>query len=47
MTLIYKPTGQEVKVKRVRQSGKVELENGVVISSVELELNYKTKKIRL
>lgn len=41
MVLIYKPTGQEFKVKRVRQNGKVELENGVVIPSVELELNYK------
>jgi hypothetical protein len=43
MMLIYKPTGQEFKVKRVRQNGKVELENGVVIPLGELELNYKLK----
>ena len=43
MMLVYKPTGQEFKVKRVRQNGKVELENGVVIPLGELELNYKLK----
>ena len=43
MTLIYKPTGEEFKVKRVRQSGKVELENGAVVPSGELELNYRIK----
>lgn len=41
--LIYKPTGQEVKVKRVRQNGKVELVNGVVIPLEELKLNYELK----
>jgi hypothetical protein len=42
-TLFYKPTNKEVKVKRVRQNGKVELTNGVVIPSIELELNYEFK----
>jgi hypothetical protein len=44
MTLIYKPTNEEAKAKRVRKSGKVELENGVVIPLGELELNWKIKK---
>lgn len=44
MTLIYKPTNEEVKVKRVRKSGKVELENGVVVPLGELKLNWKIKK---
>jgi len=34
MTLIYKPTNEEAKAKRVRKSGKVG----------ELELNWKIKK---
>ena len=42
-TLVYKPTNKEVEVKRVRQNGKVELTNGVVIPKVELELNYEFK----
>jgi hypothetical protein len=41
--LVYKPTNKEVEVKRVRQNGKVELTNGVVIPSIELELNYEFK----
>ncbi len=44
MTLIYKPTNEEAKAKRVRKSGKVELENGIVIPLGELELNWKIKK---
>ena len=42
-TLVYKPTNEEVEVKRVRQNGKVELTNGAVIPSIELELNYEFK----
>jgi hypothetical protein len=42
-TLVYKPTNKKVIVKRVRQNGKIELTNGVVIPSVELELNYEFK----
>jgi hypothetical protein len=44
MTLLYKPTKQEFKVKRVRENGKVELENGVVVPHGELELNYTIVK---
>jgi hypothetical protein len=40
-TLVYKPTNEVVTVKRVRQNGKVELTNGVVVPKVELELNYE------
>lgn len=36
----YKPTGLSFKVKRVRKSGKVELENGVVIPKGEFEINW-------
>ena len=42
-TLVYKPTNKVVEVKRVRQNGKVELTNGVVIPMNELELNYEFK----
>ncbi len=42
-TLVYKPTNEVVEVKRVRQNGKVELTNGVVIPMNELELNYEFK----
>lgn len=36
----YKPTGLVFKVKRVRKSGKVELESGVVVSNQEFKLNW-------
>lgn len=36
----YKPTGLTFKVKRIRQSGKIELENGVVIPMGEFYLNW-------
>jgi hypothetical protein len=44
MKLVYKPTNEVVTVKRVRQNGKVELTNGVVIPTNELELNYEFEK---
>jgi len=40
ITVKYKPTGLMFKVKRVRKSGKVELENGTVISNEEFKLNW-------
>jgi hypothetical protein len=36
----YKPTELTFKVKRVRNSGKVELENGAVIPHEEFKLNW-------
>jgi hypothetical protein len=35
----YNPTDELCKVKRVRISGKVELENGIVIPHEELKFN--------
>lgn len=40
----YKPTGLVFKVKRVRKSGKVELENKTVVPSEEFRLNWTVEK---
>jgi hypothetical protein len=40
MKVIYKPTGKTFNVKRIRKSGKVELEDGIVISIIEFERNW-------
>jgi hypothetical protein len=41
MFVKYKPTRETFEVKRVRESGKVELMNGVVIPDVEFECNWE------
>jgi hypothetical protein len=40
----YKPTGLIFKVKKVRNSKKVELENGVVLPHEEFKLNWVVVK---
>jgi hypothetical protein len=44
MKVKNKQTNQTFEVKRIRKSGKVELENGVVIPKVEFERNWEIVK---
>jgi hypothetical protein len=44
MFVRYKPTKETFEVKRIRESGKVELINGVVIPEIEFERNWEYVK---